>query len=97
VNLFDQGTNSLVTNTPYSVVVGTGAISASSLAGNLENSTAYILNSAYGTNGIAISGDTMSFELSPIPEPTVLEALSLGFGLLMIMRRRSGSFYIRRS
>ena len=98
VNLYDEGTNSLSIGTPYNIVTGSvGSISDSSLAVNLLNSGNYILNSAYGTNGIAISGDTMSFELSPIPEPTVLEALSLGFGLLMIMRRRSGSFYIRRS
>lgn len=90
VNLYDLGTNSLQGSTPYILVQGTGAISDNSLAVNLLNS-AYTLNSAYGSDGIEINGDTMTFEVAGVPEPSVFEALAFGFGILMIMRRPLGS------
>lgn len=88
-NLYDQGTNTLASNTVYTIITGTGALSADTLTVNLLDSD-YILNTSYGTDGILFSGDTATFEVESvaIPEPGTWALMFGGLALLMVIQRR---------
>lgn len=92
-NLYDLGNDALQTDTPYTLITGTGALSASEITANLLDSD-YYLNTAYGTNGILLDGNVATFEvtLSAVPEPSTLGYIvSGGVFLLLFLRRRRGS------
>jgi hypothetical protein len=89
-NLYDLGSNSLIDNTPYTLIAGTGAISESSITANLLNSS-YTLNRSYGSHGVLVSGDIATFEVTgglAVPEPSTYALLGAGFLALIIFSRR---------
>lgn len=76
-------------NTVYTLITGTGPITADTVTVNFSNSS-YALNTTYGTdNGVLISGDTVTFEVQNVPEPFIETDLIAG-GLLLL------GFYGRR-
>jgi autotransporter-associated beta strand protein len=87
-NLQDLGTNTLLANTAYTLVTGTGTFSVGSFTADLMNSAYYQLNSSYGTNGILISGDTVTFEVVAVPEPGTWALMLSGLGALILIQIR---------
>jgi autotransporter-associated beta strand protein len=92
-NLYDLGTDSLQGDTPYTLILGTGAITDSSLAVNLLGGDGtYTLNNSYGTDGVLVGGNTATFELTAaiVPEPSAYGATVFGLLALVFARRRLG-------
>jgi autotransporter-associated beta strand protein len=88
-DLSDLGSQTLMANTVYTLITGTGPITADTVTVNFSNSS-YALNTTYGTdNGVLISGDTVTFEVQNVPEPFIETDLIAG-GLLLL------GFYGRR-
>lgn len=55
-------------------------------------SSPYTLNTAYGTNGILVSGDTATFEveggLVETPEPSIYVLMGVGLLALVLISKR---------
>ena len=94
LNLYDQGTNTLATNTVYTLVTGSGTWTLPTTINATLFGSTYLLDTSYGVNGILFdtNAHTLSFQLATVPEPGTWAMMVGGVVCLLVVqskRRRS--------